>query len=54
MMKNDPTKSLRKLANDTNADVMSTSKVVHDDLALKSIVRTPRNILSDSMNARRL
>jgi len=50
----DPTTSMRKLAAELQVDPKTVRKAVQQDLGLKSYVRTPKHLLTDSMKARRL
>ena len=50
----DPTTSMRKMAAELQVGVRTVRRAVHDDLGLKSYVRTRRHLLTESMKARRL
>ncbi|QQP50003.1 Uncharacterized protein FKW44_010852 [Caligus rogercresseyi] len=49
----DPTKSMRKMAAERNVVPITVNRAVHQDLGLKSFVRTPRHLLTATMEARR-
>lgn len=53
-IKQDPTKSMRKLASELKVAPGTVRRAVKTDLGLKSYARTPRHLLTDAMKTRRL
>ncbi|QQP37250.1 Uncharacterized protein FKW44_017458, partial [Caligus rogercresseyi] len=51
-IKKDPTKSMRKMATERNVAPITVNRAVHQDLGIKSFVRTLRHLLTATMKAR--